>query len=153
MVRDVDKVFSKFKSGVYVVTTVIDDVKYGWTVSWVSKASFKPALVMVSIGKNRNEHEKFIEAEVFAVNVLGDKDIEVGRHFGLSSGGNVNNFNDVDFIELKTGCPILKDCVGAVDCKIVKSIDAGDHVIFVGEVLDAINKDGDGILFSKNIFP
>ena len=151
--KDVDKVFSKFKSGVYVVTTVIDGTKYGWTISWVSKISFKPALVMISIGKNRKEHEKFIESEVFAVNVLGDKHIEIGRHFGLSSGENVNKFDDIDFIELKTGSPILKDSVGAVDCKIIKSVDAGDHIIFVGEVLDAINNDGDGAAFSNNIFP
>ncbi|MAF50761.1 MAG: flavin reductase [Nanoarchaeota archaeon] len=146
-------VFSKFKSGVYVVTTVIDGLKYGWTVSWVSKVSFKPPLVMISIGKNKKDHEKFEEAEVFAVNVMGENGIEVARHFGLSSGENVNNFKEIDFIELKTGSPVLKECVGAIDCKIVKTVDAGDHVVFIGEVLDSVSKDGESILFSNEIFP
>ena len=57
--KDMDKIFSKFKSGVYVATTLIDDKKYGWTISWVSKISFQPPLIMISIGKNRKDHEKF----------------------------------------------------------------------------------------------
>lgn len=151
--KDVDKVFSKLKSGVYVVTTVLDDKKYGWTVSWASKTSFKPPLVMISIGKNRKEHEKFMDAEVFAINILGRNHIEVGRHFGLTNGENVNNFDGIDCIELETGCPILKDSVGSLDCKIVKTVDVGDHVIFIGEVLDSIIREGDGLVFSSEDFP
>ena len=151
--EEIKKVFSKFKSGVYVITTVIDGVKYGWTLSWASKVSFNPALVMVSIGKNREDYEKFMEAEVFAVNVLGENGVEIGRHFGLSDGSNVSNFKGIDFIELKTGSPILKESVGSLDCKIVKTVNAGDHVLFIGEVLDCVDREGDGLTFSKELFP
>ena len=151
--KDVDKVFSKFKSGVYIVTTVIDDKKYGWTVSWASKISFQPPLIMISIGKNRKDHEKFMEAEVFAVNVLGKDHLEVGRHFGLSNGENINNFSGIDCMELETGSPILKEAVGSLDCKIIKTIDTGDHVIFIGEVLDAVGREGDGLIFDSKDFP
>ena len=151
--KDLEKVFSKFKSGVYVVTTIIDDVKYGWTISWVSKVSFKPALVMISIGKNRKEHEKFIESEVFAINILGESGIEIGRHFGLTEGKNASNFDGIEHFELTTGSPIFKDIVGAVDCKIIKTIDLGDHTIFIGEVLDSIEKDGESLVFRKEDFP
>ena len=48
---------------------------------------------------------------------------------------------------------MLKECVGAIDCKIVKTVDAGDHVVFIGEVLDSVSKDGESILFSNEIFP
>ena len=151
--KDIDKVFSKFKSGVYVVTTIIDDVRFGWTISWCSKISLKPPLVMVSIGKNRKDHEKLMEAEVFAINVLGENHLEVGRHFGLANGENVNNFDGINCIELETGSPILKDAAGSLDCKIVKTIDVGDHVIFIGEVLDAVNREGDGLVFKTEDFP
>src|SRR3989338_8007727 len=141
------------KSGVFIVTTIINDVKNGWPISWCSKISFQPPLVMVSLGKNRKDHEKLMEAEVFAINVLGEKHLEVGRHFGLTNGENVNNFDGIDCIELETGSPILKDAAGSLDCKIVKTIDAGDHVIFIGEVLDVVNRDGDGLVFKTENFP
>ena len=146
-------VFSKFKSGVYVVTTVIDGVSYGWTSSWCSKVNFEPPIVMVSIGKDKKDHEKFLDSEVFAINVMGEKGLEVARHFGLSSGENVSNFKDVGYIELKTGCPVLKESVGVLDCKVVKTVDFKDHVVFFGEVLDSLSKDGDGLVFSKEVFP
>ena len=148
-----NNVFSKLKSGVYVVTTILDDKKYAWTVSWASKVSFEPALVMISIGKNRKDHEKFMEAEVFAVNILGEEGVEVGRHFGNSNGDNLNNFNDIEWFELSTGSPILKSSVGALDCKIVKTLDVGDHVVFIGEVLDSVEKDGESLVFRKEDFP
>ena len=146
-------VFSKFKSGVYVVTTIVDDVKYGWTISWCSKVSFNPPLVMVSIGKNRGDSDIFKEAEVFAINILGENGLEVARHFGLSDGENVKNFSGIEHSELETGSPILKNSVGSLDCRLIRSVDAGDHVVFIGVVLDSIDKDGDGLLFSKEVFP
>jgi flavin reductase (DIM6/NTAB) family NADH-FMN oxidoreductase RutF len=153
MTKDLEKIFSKFKSGVYVLTTLVDDVKYGWTISWVSKVSVKPSIVMISVGKNRKNHEILMDSEVFALNVIGSEEIELARHFGLSNGENLKNFNGIDFISLNTGSPILKQTVGALDCKIIKTVDMGDHVVFFGEVLDFILKDGDGIVFSKEIFP
>ena len=33
-----------------------------------------------------------------------------------------------------TGCPILAGVAGHLDCTLVASHDAGDHVIFIGEV-------------------
>ena len=151
--KDLEKVFGKFKSGVYVITTIIDDVKYGWTISWVSKISFDPPLVMISVGKNKKDNEKFMDAEVFAINVLGENGLEIGRHFGLSSGDNINNFNGMEVTELETGSPVFKDIVGAVDCKVVKTVDAGDHTVFIGEVLDSISKEGESLVFDKKDFP
>jgi len=34
-----------------------------------------------------------------------------------------------------TGAPILKDCVGYVECRVVQAVDAGDHTLFIGEVV------------------
>ncbi len=34
-----------------------------------------------------------------------------------------------------TGFPILKDVAGYLDCKVVRSCIAGDHTIFIGEVI------------------
>ena len=69
------------------------------------------------------------------------------------SDGEHSDFKDIDTMELKTGSLIFKDIVGAVDCKIVKTVDAGDHVVFIGEVLDCVLKDGESLSFSKEVFP
>ncbi|RLF05208.1 MAG: hypothetical protein DRK00_05025 [Thermoprotei archaeon] len=44
--------------------------------------------------------------------------------------------------------PILKDAVAALECKIVKMVETGDHILVMGEVVDAAKlRDEDPIMF------
>jgi len=148
-----NKILDKFKSGVYVVTTSLDGKDYGMTVSWCMKVSKEPALIAISIGKNRKEYDKIKKSEMFAVNILGEEHLEIGRHFGVSTGENVNNFDGVEIERLETGSPILKDCVGALDCEIVKEVNVGDHILFIGKVINYAEREGESLVFNKEDFP
>jgi flavin reductase (DIM6/NTAB) family NADH-FMN oxidoreductase RutF len=132
-----EKVFRQIHNGVFVVTTAKGDKVNGMTAVWVARSSFKPPLISVSIGKPRYSHDLIKESGVFALNILSEKQISQGKHFGFKSGRNTDKFKDIEYTRAKTGCPILKDIAGYLDCKVVNSCDAGDHTIFVGEVLDA----------------
>lgn len=133
----IEKVFRQIHNGVFVVTTAKGDKVNGMTAVWVARSSFKPPLLSVSIGKQRYSHDLIRESGVFALNILSEKQIAQGKHFGFKSGKNTDKFKDIEYTTCKTGSPILKDIAGYLDCKVVNSCDAGDHTIFVGEVLDA----------------
>jgi flavin reductase (DIM6/NTAB) family NADH-FMN oxidoreductase RutF len=132
-----EKVFRKIFNGVFVITTKKGDRVNGMTAAWVSRASFKPPLLSVSIGKTRYSHDLIKDSGVFAVNVLSDKQIAGGKHFGFKSGRKTDKFEDIEYETRKTGSPILRDTAGYFDCKLVNTCDAGDHTIFIGEVVDA----------------
>lgn len=122
--------------GVYVISTVYGGKVNALTAAWVARASFVPPLITVSIGKTRFSHDMMRDSGVFAVNILGPEDIETGRHFGLKTGRKTDKFEGLEY-ELKvTGSPVLKDCIAWLDCKVVSFHDAGDHTLFLGEVLD-----------------
>jgi len=53
------------------------------------------------------------------------------RRFATSS---IDKFKDLAFDTWATGCPILKGCLAAFECDIQQVIEAGDHVIIIGEV-------------------
>ncbi len=131
----IEKVFRQILNGVFIITTAKDDKVNGMTAVWVARSSFKPPLVSVSVGKTRYSHELIKESGVFAVNILSEKQIAHGKHFGFKSGRKTDKFKDVDYTTSKTGSPILKDISGYFDCKVFSSCDAGDHTIFVGEVI------------------
>lgn len=133
----IEKVFRQILNGVFIITTAKDDKVNGMTAVWVARSSFKPPLVSVSVGKTRYTHELIKESGVFAVNILSEKQIAHGKHFGFKSGRKTDKFKDVDYTTSKTGSPILKDISGYFDCKVFSSCDAGDHTIFVGEVIDS----------------
>ncbi len=90
---------------------------------------------------------------MFAVNILGEEHLEIGRHFGTSTGENVDNFKDVEIERLETGAPILKDCVGALDCELVKEVSVGDHILFIGKVISYAEREGESLVFRKEDFP
>jgi flavin reductase (DIM6/NTAB) family NADH-FMN oxidoreductase RutF len=98
---------------------------------------------MVAIGKGKYTHELIEKSNVFAINILSDRQKEMAKHFGLQSGRKIDKFGTVQYEVRKTGSPILKDCIAYMDCRVSKSIAVGDHTIFVGEVLDAGIKDVD----------
>lgn len=50
--------------------------------------------------------------------------------------------------------PLIAQSLGTMECKTVQQIDAGDHVILLGEVMDLHIEDKDPLLYySRNIGP
>jgi flavin reductase (DIM6/NTAB) family NADH-FMN oxidoreductase RutF len=49
----------------------------------------------------------------------------------------------VSYEKLKTGAPVLKECVGFVECRLVQSVETGDHTVFIGEVVNEGVRGGD----------
>lgn len=150
---DVEEAIRKIKNGVFVVTFILDGIMYGLTTAWVNRASFKPNVIMVSLGKNRKGYNELMESENFCVNILGKEHLKIARHFGYTDGKNVSNFSDIEYGEMPNGSIFLKQCVGVIDCKLVKMVDLGDHAILFGEILDGVNKEGESLVFSKDDFP
>jgi len=132
-----DDVLRKIQSGLFIVTTKSGDKINGLTVAWLTRASFDPPMVSVSVGKTRYSHGLIKESGVFAVNILSEGQTDIAKHFGFKSGKKVNKFENIVYETRITGSPILKDITGYLDCRVVSSCDAGDHTIFVGEVIDA----------------
>ncbi len=63
--------------------------------------------------------------------------MELAKHFGLQSGRKTDKFSGVGYEVKNIGSSILKDCLAYLDCKVYRSLDLGDHTIFVGKVVDA----------------
>lgn len=132
-----DNIARKIHSGLFIVTTKKGDKVNGLTVAWLTRASLEPPMVSVSIGKTRYSHGLIKESGVFAANILKEGQTDIAKHFGLQTGSRVNKFKNIDYETRITGSPILKDTAGYLDCRVVGSCDAGDHTIFIGEVIDA----------------
>ena len=140
-------VLGQWPSGVTVVTTVrteeqVDgDLVAGWhgmTASSFSSVSLDPPLVSVCLARTIWTHDLIDSTGVFAVNILGKGQADVGKRFAGMFGGEVRErFEGLDFRTAATGSPVLGDALGWVDCKVVYAYPGGDHTIFVGEVLAA----------------
>ena len=147
-------VFDALVHGVYVVTTRLGDVVNGMTASWISQVSLKPLLVMVSIAPSRYSHDLIKQSGIFAVNVLDRDQADLGKRFGFKSGRQVDKFAGLEWTTGATGAPILPQAYACLELKLKETVPAGDHTLFVGEVVAAKvqHPQTQPLVFKKNDF-
>ncbi|MEO7658377.1 MAG: flavin reductase family protein [Pyrinomonadaceae bacterium] len=138
---------SCFASGVNVVTT-IDAVGnlHGLTVSAFCSVSLSPPLILICIEKSTASHYAFQESKGFVVNVLNESQALISELFATPLD---DKFRDVKFSSSVDGFPVLSDTLAHLECRIVKTLDGGDHSIFLGEVENVVVKNGDPLLYFK----
>lgn len=123
-----------FATGVTVVTTKAPDGKdLGRTANSFSSVSLDPPLILWSLSKTSSAFEAFKQSDFFAVHILSADQDSISGAFASSS---VNPF---DSMEVKRGhdeIPLIEDCAARFECKTTYQYEGGDHIIFVGEVID-----------------
>ena len=132
---------TRFTYGIYILTTMKGDERHGMIASWVSQVSHDPPLVMVAVRKNRRVHPIVKETGAFALHVLDrDDNKQILGRFKLPLPE--QRFEGAECVTLETGCPILTETLAYLDCRLVDTVDAGDHTLFIGEALAADAKEG-----------
>jgi flavin reductase (DIM6/NTAB) family NADH-FMN oxidoreductase RutF len=124
----------RFAAGIAVVTIDVDGRRQGLTVGSLVSLSLEPALVGISIGHQSSLHEPLREAGRFVVNLLaGDQDW-LAQHFARSVPPLVQ-WDGIPTRDAPFDEPLLADALAWLECRTWAEYEAGDHTIFVGEVL------------------
>jgi 3-hydroxy-9,10-secoandrosta-1,3,5(10)-triene-9,17-dione monooxygenase reductase component len=120
-----------FATGVTVVTTTVHDRPAGMTASAVCSLSLDPILLLVCIDNRLKTHEAIESSRRFAINVLGEGDEALARHFARSSD---DKFAGVPLVE-GADPPLLEQAIATFVCDVTERVPGGDHSIFVGQVI------------------
>jgi flavin reductase (DIM6/NTAB) family NADH-FMN oxidoreductase RutF len=124
----------RFPAPVAVVTVDAGDLKYALTVGSLVSLSLEPALVGVSIGHASQSHTPLHDAGRFAASLLaGDQDA-LAQHFARSVPP-IALWEGVALRESELAEPLLAGALAWLECDVVSEHEAGDHTIFVAEVL------------------
>jgi flavin reductase (DIM6/NTAB) family NADH-FMN oxidoreductase RutF len=130
-------VLGQWPSGVTVITTLVDGVWHGMTASSFSSVSAEPPLVSVCLDKKLYTHDLLVRSGIYGVNILAKDQTEIGKIFAGMHPEVEDRFAGLDVETATTGVPLLAESLAWLDCRITNYYDAGDHTIFVGEVMDA----------------
>lgn len=126
----------QWASGVTIVTMRADAFAHGLTVSGFVGLSLEPPLVLISIGQELHSHTLLSKSRAFAVNFLRADQRDLSDKFA-GRWGDVDRFSGVSWRTEETGSPVFDDCAAWMDCRVVSSYQAGDHTIYIGEVIAA----------------
>jgi flavin reductase (DIM6/NTAB) family NADH-FMN oxidoreductase RutF len=122
-----------FATGITIVTSVsADGERLGFTANSFNSVSLDPPLVLFSLDRSAYSLKAFEAAGVFAINILREDQEGVSVAFARALS---NKWEGVRVETWETGSPILLDSLASFDCQTTSMHDGGDHVIFVGRVL------------------
>lgn len=104
-------------------------------ISAVSIVPSRPR-VLVQIYKGNYSHQLIQQSGVFALNFLRADQLHLIKAFGFVSGKDVDKLSGIAY-DLKTsGSPVLKECWGYLDCRVINAMDGGDMTAFLADVLE-----------------
>ena len=121
-----------------------DGSPHGLTVSSFTPVSIEPPLILICIDHGCAFLEHFRACTHFAVNVLAESQREISNLFAYREEG---RFEGVDWHAGPSGAPCLGGSVAIFECQLATVIDAGDHAIFLGEVIRAESLGGRPLLY------
>ena len=134
---DLRKALGSFATGVTVVTTSGESHGYGMTANAFSSVSLDPPLVLVCVKTGAAGSEHIARNGVFAVNILAADQEPLSRYFSSKTRPRGRHaFSEISHRTAVSGAPVLDHVAGYLDCRLQAVHDAGDHHIFIGEVLD-----------------
>jgi flavin reductase (DIM6/NTAB) family NADH-FMN oxidoreductase RutF len=117
-----------------VLTVDVAGERLGLTVGAVVGLSLEPPLVGVAVSRQAAMHELLREAGGFALSLLAGDQADIAQHFARG----VPPFAHWHGIATRAGAegaPLIDDALGWFECRLEAEHDAGDHTLFVGEVL------------------
>lgn len=142
------KTISNFATGVAVVTILDNQNKlYGMTINSLSSLSLEPNLISYNIDKTTKNLNIYLN-NPFSINILAEDQAEISDLFAYK-----NNFeNFYDYVITKSKNALLKNIISALECKIYKIYEGGDHFIVVGEVFKSnlLNIDKKPLLYFRS---
>lgn len=114
------------------------------TADWVVPLSFNPPMLGVAIGKTRYTRKLIEEQKDFVVAVPTVELLKDVWIAGTVSGAKENKAEkmSVTFIPSeKVKAPSIKECQANIECRVVNEVETGDHIFFVGEIVNVTHGD------------
>jgi flavin reductase (DIM6/NTAB) family NADH-FMN oxidoreductase RutF len=145
-VADAREALLRLPQPVYLMSAQFDGKRAGLFVRSLQVVADEPLLLAVAVRKGHPIDPIIRDAHAFAVGVVDPADRLLARKFGAEALGpaleespqaaaHPDPFDCLPIETLVTGAPVVRRCVVAFDCVVVRHLDLeADHELFVGQV-------------------
>jgi 3-hydroxy-9,10-secoandrosta-1,3,5(10)-triene-9,17-dione monooxygenase reductase component len=139
------RVLGSFATGVTIITTRDSEGrKVGLTANSFNTVSLDPPLVLWSLRRQASGMSAFRSSRHWAVHVLAADQEALSNRFAQRCD---DRFADLDLTAGHADVPLLRGCAAVLQCRTVSEYEGGDHLIFVGEVLEFEHRSAEPLIF------
>lgn len=132
--KQVDAPLAAIPSGVAIMTATHRGDSTGMLASWVQQACFDPPMVTVAVKQGRPIVPLVEGSKKFVLCPVGENTSAMFKHFGKGFAPGEDAFAGIDTKEVDGGV-VPADCIGHLVCALRGELVAGDHTIYLGEVV------------------
>ena len=133
----------KFVTNVGLITTNGPIGPNIMSAEWTHHISYNPGIIAVCLGHKKSSVENIRKSKEFGVNLSSVEQSIMVSVSGGSTGKDTNKitalkelgFNFYDAKKINT--PMVKDASLNLECKLIKEIEIGDHITFIGQVVES----------------
>lgn len=108
------------------------------TLAWAGTINSDPAMISVSVRKERYSYPLLMEQKEFCINLTTKELAFATDRCGVKSGRNTDKWKDAGLTSIPCSaidCDMIEESPVNIECRVVKSEDLGSHTIFFGEVV------------------
>lgn len=135
-----------FKPGnmLYPVPTVLISCTDGegndniFTVAWTGTICSDPAMVSISVRKERFSHPMITKTGEFVINLTNKELVKAVDYCGVKSGKDIDKWREMNLTKvpsLKVKAPSLSESPVSIECKVKQTLELGTHDMFIAEVV------------------
>lgn len=124
------------------------------TCAWVNRVSFNPGLISIAIGKDRTTWKNIKKTKVFGISLCSDEENVLASVAGGYSGKDFDKIKALKELGFKIYKAkeidvLMVEAALNLECKLVGELDAGDHTLFIGEVISGKSSEKNPLLYSQ----
>ena len=109
------------------------------TVAWAETINSDPAMVSISVRKQRYSYDIISETKEFVINLVTEDLTFATDYCGVKSGRDVDKFKDMKLTAMESRyvkAPSIKESPVNIECKVKEIIPLGSHDVFLAEVVN-----------------
>lgn len=152
MDTEVASVMSSLTNGIYVLTVAEDECHHGMSSSWVTQVSGTPLLFMAAVDSQHSTRAMIERVGRLGLNVVGVRGKGLEDYFYSAAAKRPDNLSGLDYrLSPLLGVPWLSRACGQIGARLIQTTVAGDHHLFVAEVVEVAVNQADRPLTSLDL--
>lgn len=112
-----------------------DNAQIAVSIGGASIVADRPRVV-VHLYKTNLTHDMVLASRAFALCFMRKDQVDLVHRLGFVSGRDRDKLAGLTYDNRATGSPVLLDCLGYFDCRVVNAMDGGDMTVFLADVID-----------------
>ncbi len=108
------------------------------TVAWAGNICSSPAMVSISVRKERYSYDIIKETGEFVVNLTSKDLVRAADWCGVRSGRDYDKFKEMKLTPQqsnKVAAPLIEEAPVNIECKVRQVVELGTHDMFIAEVM------------------